>query len=121
MRNFKLAARTLSGAAMAALAACATAPDVPTSAEPAPMPAPPPQVAQPDPIDIDRALKSLSRIRPAIRKFWDTGALSAQMLSNKEVVLGSAAKASPASSFAISLIEPLSSPASSIPFFSSSF
>lgn len=41
------------------------------------------------PIDVDRALKSLSRIRPHIRKFWDTGALSAQMLSDKEVVLGS--------------------------------
>ncbi len=54
MRNFKPAARMLSGAAMAALAACATAPDVPTSAEPAPMPAPPPPAAQPDPIDIDR-------------------------------------------------------------------
>lgn len=41
------------------------------------------------PIDMDRAFKSLSKIRPAIRKFWDTGALSAQMLSDKEVVLGS--------------------------------
>ncbi len=41
------------------------------------------------PVDLDRAFKSLSRVRPAIRKFWDTGALSAQMLSDKEVVLGS--------------------------------
>ena len=41
------------------------------------------------PVDVDRALKSLSRLRPSIRKFWDTGALSAQMLSDKEVVLGS--------------------------------
>ena len=41
------------------------------------------------PIDLDRAFKSLSRIRPHIRKFWDTGALSAQLLSDKEVVLGS--------------------------------
>lgn len=41
------------------------------------------------PIDIDRAFKSLSRIRPQIRKFWDTGALSAQMLSDQEVVMGS--------------------------------
>ncbi|HYB42846.1 MAG TPA: ABC transporter substrate-binding protein [Candidatus Methylomirabilis sp.] len=41
------------------------------------------------PIDVDRAFKSMSRIRPAIRKFWDTGALSAQMLVDKEVVLGS--------------------------------
>src|SRR5262249_29053176 len=41
------------------------------------------------PIDIDRAFKALDRVRPAIRKFWDTGALSAQMLADKEVVLGS--------------------------------
>ena len=41
------------------------------------------------PIDIDRAFKSLSLIKPAIKKFWDTGALSAQMLADKDVVLGS--------------------------------
>ena len=41
------------------------------------------------PLDIERGLKSLDRVRPAIRKFWDTGALSAQMLADKEVVLGS--------------------------------
>ena len=41
------------------------------------------------PIDVNRALKALDRVRPAIRKFWDTGALSAQMLADKEVVLGS--------------------------------
>ena len=41
------------------------------------------------PIDIDRAFKSLSRIKPHIKKFWDTGALSAQMLADKEIVLGS--------------------------------
>jgi putative spermidine/putrescine transport system substrate-binding protein len=41
------------------------------------------------PIDIDRAFKSLSKIKPQIKKFWDTGALSAQMLADKEVVLGS--------------------------------
>jgi putative spermidine/putrescine transport system substrate-binding protein len=41
------------------------------------------------PIDIDRAFKSLSRIKPQIKKFWDTGALSAQMLADKDVVLGS--------------------------------
>lgn len=40
------------------------------------------------PIDIDRALRSMARIRPAIRKFWDTGALSAQMMVDREVVLG---------------------------------
>src|SRR5437762_42994 len=41
------------------------------------------------PLDIERGFKSLDRVRPAIRKFWDTGALSAQMLADKEVVLGS--------------------------------
>jgi putative spermidine/putrescine transport system substrate-binding protein len=41
------------------------------------------------PIDIDRAFKSLSRIKPHIKKFWDTGALSAQMLADKDVVMGS--------------------------------
>ena len=41
------------------------------------------------PIDIDRAFRSLSRIKPQIKKFWDTGALSAQMLADKDVVLGS--------------------------------
>ncbi|MBV9786098.1 MAG: polyamine ABC transporter substrate-binding protein [Acidisphaera sp.] len=40
------------------------------------------------PVDIDRAFKSLSRVKPAVPKFWDTGALSAQMLADKEVVLG---------------------------------
>lgn len=41
------------------------------------------------PIDIDRAFKSLSVIKPKIKKFWDTGALSAQMLADQDVVLGS--------------------------------
>src|SRR5260370_40168650 len=41
------------------------------------------------PIDLDRSFKSLDRVRPSIRKFWDTAALSAQMLADKEVVLGS--------------------------------
>lgn len=41
------------------------------------------------PIDIDRAFKSMSRIKPAIKKFWDTGALSAQMMADGDVVLGS--------------------------------
>ena len=36
------------------------------------------------PIDIDRAFKSLSRIKSAVPKFWDTGALSSQMLADKE-------------------------------------
>ena len=39
------------------------------------------------PIDIDRAFKSLARVKPAVAKFWDTGALSAQMLADKEAVL----------------------------------
>ncbi|WP_149536078.1 ABC transporter substrate-binding protein [Siccirubricoccus phaeus] len=39
------------------------------------------------PIDIDRAFRAMGRIRPQIRKFWDTGALSAQMMADKEVVL----------------------------------
>jgi putative spermidine/putrescine transport system substrate-binding protein len=41
------------------------------------------------PIDIDRAFKSMSRIKANIKKFWDTGALSAQMLADRDVVLGS--------------------------------
>ena len=41
------------------------------------------------PIDIDRAFKSMSRIKSYIKKFWDTGALSAQMLADQDVVLGS--------------------------------
>jgi putative spermidine/putrescine transport system substrate-binding protein len=40
------------------------------------------------PIDIDRAFKALTRIRSSVPKFWDTGALSAQLLTGKEVVLG---------------------------------
>jgi putative spermidine/putrescine transport system substrate-binding protein len=39
------------------------------------------------PIDIDRAFKSMSRIKPAVPKFWDTGALSAQMLADKEAAM----------------------------------
>lgn len=40
------------------------------------------------PLDLDRAFRSLSRIRPHVPKFWDTGALSAQMLVDKEVAAG---------------------------------
>jgi len=40
------------------------------------------------PIDIDRAFKMLTELRPNIRKFWDSGAVSAQLLSDKEVVMG---------------------------------
>jgi putative spermidine/putrescine transport system substrate-binding protein len=41
------------------------------------------------PIDIDRAFKSLSKIKSAIPKFWDTGALSSTMLADNEVAMGS--------------------------------
>ena len=41
------------------------------------------------PIDLPRAFKALTRIRSSVPKFWDTGALSAQLMSDKEVVLGS--------------------------------
>jgi putative spermidine/putrescine transport system substrate-binding protein len=40
------------------------------------------------PLDIDRAFKSMSRIRSAIPKFWDTGALSASMIADNEVSMG---------------------------------
>jgi putative spermidine/putrescine transport system substrate-binding protein len=42
------------------------------------------------PLDIDRAFRSLSRIRSSIPKFYDSGALCAQQLSDKEVVLSCA-------------------------------
>lgn len=41
------------------------------------------------PIDIDRALRVMARLRPSIPKFWDTGALSSTMLTNGEVAMGS--------------------------------
>jgi putative spermidine/putrescine transport system substrate-binding protein len=41
------------------------------------------------PIDLDRAFASLSRIRPSVPKFWDSGALAAQMMVDKQAVLGS--------------------------------
>ena len=40
------------------------------------------------PLDIERAFASMSRIRRNVRKFWDTGALSAQMLADQEAVMG---------------------------------
>ena len=40
------------------------------------------------PLDVDRALRSLTRIRASVPKFWDSGALSAQMMSDKEALLG---------------------------------
>ncbi len=40
------------------------------------------------PIDIKRAFASLSRIKPHVVKWWDTGALSVQLMERKEAVLG---------------------------------
>ncbi|WP_084110423.1 ABC transporter substrate-binding protein [Erwinia typographi] len=40
------------------------------------------------PIDLDRAFASLSRIKPAVAKWWDTGAVSAQLLERRDAVLG---------------------------------
>ena len=40
------------------------------------------------PMDLPRAFKALDRIRAVVPKFWDTGALSAQLLATKEAVLG---------------------------------
>jgi putative spermidine/putrescine transport system substrate-binding protein len=40
------------------------------------------------PIDIPRAFDSLSRIRPSIKKFWDSGALSTQMIASGDASLG---------------------------------
>lgn len=37
------------------------------------------------PLDVDRAFKALSEIKPHIRKFWDTGALPGVLLGRKEV------------------------------------
>jgi len=40
------------------------------------------------PIDLDRAFDSLDRIKGSVVKWWDTGAVSAQLLERKEAVLG---------------------------------
>lgn len=42
------------------------------------------------PIDIDKAYASLSKIKPAVVKWWEAGAIPAQMLNDKEVVLAEA-------------------------------
>jgi putative spermidine/putrescine transport system substrate-binding protein len=42
------------------------------------------------PLDVDRAFKSLDRIRPSVEKFWTTGAQIPQMLSDSEVAICSA-------------------------------
>ena len=40
------------------------------------------------PIDLDRAFASLDKIKPHVVKWWDTGAISAQLVERKEAVLG---------------------------------
>jgi len=40
------------------------------------------------PIDIDKAYASLSKIKPAVVKWWDAGAIPAQLLNDKEVSMG---------------------------------
>ncbi|RLM20316.1 ABC transporter substrate-binding protein [Brenneria alni] len=40
------------------------------------------------PINIERALASLNKIKPHVSKWWDTGAVSAQLLERKDAVLG---------------------------------
>jgi putative spermidine/putrescine transport system substrate-binding protein len=42
------------------------------------------------PIDIDRAFNSLSKIKSNVAKFWEAGAQPAQLLNDKEVVMGHA-------------------------------
>jgi putative spermidine/putrescine transport system substrate-binding protein len=42
------------------------------------------------PIDIDRAFKVLDRIRPHVVKWWETGSVPPQLLTDKEVVMTSA-------------------------------
>lgn len=41
------------------------------------------------PLDVERAFKALSEIKPHVRKFWDTGALPGLLLGRKEVVASS--------------------------------
>lgn len=40
------------------------------------------------PIDLDAAFRSLDKIKGSVSKWWDTGAVSAQLLERKEAVLG---------------------------------
>ena len=39
------------------------------------------------PLDIDRAYASLAKIKPAVVKWWEAGAIPAQMLNDKEAVM----------------------------------
>ena len=41
------------------------------------------------PLDVDRAFKSLSRIKPSVVQFYDTGGTQLAMYSSKEAVTGS--------------------------------
>jgi len=41
------------------------------------------------PLDVERAFKKLREIRPRITKWWDSGAVAAQMLADRQVVMGS--------------------------------
>ncbi len=42
------------------------------------------------PINIDAAYASLAKIKPSVVKWWEAGAIPAEMLNDKEVVMGSA-------------------------------
>ena len=42
------------------------------------------------PINIDAAYDSLAKVKPAVVKWWTAGAMPAQMLADKEVLLGTA-------------------------------
>src|SRR3546814_8465820 len=41
------------------------------------------------PLDLPRAFKSLSRVKPGIVKFWSSGALSVQILSTRDADVSS--------------------------------
>lgn len=40
------------------------------------------------PLDVDRAFKSLDKIKPEVAKWWDTGAESIQLITNNEASVG---------------------------------
>jgi putative spermidine/putrescine transport system substrate-binding protein len=40
------------------------------------------------PVDLNEAYASLAKVKPGVVKWWDTGAISAQLLERKEAVLG---------------------------------
>jgi putative spermidine/putrescine transport system substrate-binding protein len=41
------------------------------------------------PLDVDRAFKSMDRIKGSVKKYWDTGALPGVLLGRKEVAMSS--------------------------------